>query len=110
MDWFRTSGVHVIRIVGTDYQRMDVLLIPVDTEQAIAHLALTMATDGQDPAIVATVDKASAPVSHPPEAQASSRDNEEDAPDHRAHDRTGGTPSSDVVDRRRVVVLPHGSS
>jgi hypothetical protein len=45
VDWFQTSGVHLVRIVGTDDQRIDLLLIPVNTEDATADLALTMATD-----------------------------------------------------------------
>ncbi len=41
VDWFRTSGVHLVLIVGTDAQLIDLLIIPVDTTPATAHLALT---------------------------------------------------------------------
>ncbi len=41
VDWFRTSGVHLVRILGTDDQPIDLLLITVDTTPATAHLALT---------------------------------------------------------------------
>lgn len=68
MDWFRTSGVHLVRIVGADYQRIDLLRIPVDTEEATADLALTMTTDGHDPDIAATIGYHSAPVGPPAEA------------------------------------------
>ncbi|MGH3966043.1 MAG: DUF5994 family protein [Pseudonocardiaceae bacterium] len=47
VDWFRTSGVHLVRIVHTNDQRIALLIIPVDSRQAIAHLALTT-TDAQD--------------------------------------------------------------
>lgn len=49
VDWFRTSGAHLVRILYTDDQRFDLLLIPLATEEATAQRALTMATDGQDP-------------------------------------------------------------
>lgn len=55
VDWFRTGNMRIIRIADTNNQRMDLLLVPVDTKQAIAHLALTMATNGQDPDITASV-------------------------------------------------------
>lgn len=55
VDWFRTSGVHLVRILYTDDHRIDLLLIPRDTEEATAQLALTMVTDGQDPDLAATV-------------------------------------------------------
>jgi hypothetical protein len=109
VDWFQTSGVHLVRIVGTDDQRIDLLLIPVDTVNATADLALTMATDGHDPDIAATVGYHSAPVGPPAEAKAFP-DNEDGAPDRHAHDRTWAA-SSDVVGRRRIARLPaHGPS
>ncbi|MGH3603552.1 MAG: RNA polymerase sigma factor [Pseudonocardiaceae bacterium] len=40
VDWFRTEGVHLVRILGTDDQPIDLLLIPVDSTSATAHLAL----------------------------------------------------------------------
>jgi hypothetical protein len=86
VDWFQTSGVHLVRIVGTDDQRIDLLLIPVDTEDATADLTLTMATDGRDPDIAATIGYHSAPVGPPAGAKASP-DNEDGAPDRHAHDR-----------------------
>jgi Family of unknown function (DUF5994) len=51
VDWFRISGGHVVRILGSNHQWIDLLLIPVDTPPASAELALTMATDGHDPQI-----------------------------------------------------------
>ena len=53
VDWFRISGGRLIRILGTDNQRIDLLLIPVETPPASAEPALTMATDGHDPEITA---------------------------------------------------------
>lgn len=55
VDWFRISGVHLVRIVGTDDQRIDLLLIPVDTEEVTAERALRMAAEGHDPHIAAPV-------------------------------------------------------
>jgi hypothetical protein len=78
VDWFQTSGVHLVRIVGTDDQRIDLLLIPLDTEEATADLALTMATDGHDPDITATVGDHTAPVGPPADAE-ESPDNDDDA-------------------------------
>jgi len=51
VDWFQISGGHLVRILSTDNQRIDLLLIPVDTVPANAERALTMATDGHDPEI-----------------------------------------------------------
>jgi uncharacterized protein DUF5994 len=61
VDWFRTGDMRIIRVVDTNDQRLDLLITLVDTDQAIAHRALTMATNGQDPDITATVDHHSAP-------------------------------------------------
>ena len=61
MDWLRTSEVRMIRIIDTNYQRIDLLVIPVDTTPTIAELALKMATDGHDPDITATGSDHSAP-------------------------------------------------
>jgi Family of unknown function (DUF5994) len=122
LDWFQTSGVHLARILGTDDQRINVLLIPVETTPAIAELALTMATDGHDPEITVADGPSAALVRPPEEAQASwaiglarsrinsTRDDEGNAADHSVRDRADGNPPSDAVGRRRVVVLPHGSS
>jgi RNA polymerase primary sigma factor len=41
VDWLRSSGVHLVRILGTDDQPIDLLLIPVDITPATADLALT---------------------------------------------------------------------
>jgi hypothetical protein len=51
VDWFHTGDVRMIQIIDTNYQQIDLLVIPVDTTPAIAELALTMATNGQDPDI-----------------------------------------------------------
>jgi hypothetical protein len=61
VDWFRNGDMRIIRVVDTNDQRLDLLITPVDTDQAIAHRALTMATNGQDPDITATVGHHSAP-------------------------------------------------
>ena len=58
VDWFRISGVHLVRILGTDDQRVDLLLVPSETTPAIADRALTMATDGRDPETTAPGDHA----------------------------------------------------
>jgi Family of unknown function (DUF5994) len=120
VDWFRVSGGRLVRILGADNQRIDLLLIPVDTDLAIAERALRMATDGHDPKITAPSDHHPAPVVPSEEAQASwaiglarsrtnsPRDDEGNPPDHPVHDRASGNPPSDVVGRRRIVVLPHG--
>ena len=65
VDWFRISGVHLVRIVGTDDQRIDLLLIPLDTEKVTAQRALTMATEGHDPHVAAPVGDHCGPVSGP---------------------------------------------
>ncbi|MDQ4033967.1 MAG: DUF5994 family protein [Actinomycetota bacterium] len=62
VDWSAAGDVGMIRLIDTDYQRIDLLVIPVDTTPAIAELALTMVTDGQDPYITATVGHHSASV------------------------------------------------
>jgi hypothetical protein len=51
VDWFQTSGVHLVRTLSTDDRRIDLLSIPVDTTPATAHRALTMATEGHDPEV-----------------------------------------------------------
>lgn len=71
VDWFRISGGHLVRILGTGNQRIDLLLIPVDTDPATAERALTMATDGHDPKITAPSDHHPALVLPSEEAQAS---------------------------------------
>src|SRR3712207_390860 len=76
--------VGMIRLIDTDNQRIDLLVIPVDTTPAIAELALTMATDGQAPDITATVGHHFAPVHRGAEAE-ESPDTDKGAPQHRAH-------------------------
>jgi hypothetical protein len=61
VDWFRTGDMRIIRVVDTNDQRFDLLIIPVDTDQVIAHRALTMAINGQDPDITGTVGHHSPP-------------------------------------------------
>ncbi len=102
VEWFPTGDVRMIRTVDINDQRIDLLNIPVDTQQAIAHLALTMATDGKDPDITATVSPHSAP--------GASLGNEGGVPDHRGQDRVPSTQPSDVIGRQPIVLLPHGSS
>jgi hypothetical protein len=109
VDWFPIGDVRTIRIIDTDYQRIDLLIIPVDTTPAIAELALTMVTDGQDRHITATVGHHAGPVRSPAEAEAA-LDNVDGASEHRAPEPASGDPPSDVVDRRRIVLLPRGSS
>jgi Family of unknown function (DUF5994) len=46
VDWSQIR--HMIRIIDTNYQRIDLLIISVETTSASAELALAMATDGQD--------------------------------------------------------------
>jgi Family of unknown function (DUF5994) len=55
VDWLRTGDVRMLRIININYQRIDLLVIPVDTRLAIAERALTMVTDGHDPDITALV-------------------------------------------------------
>jgi hypothetical protein len=62
VDWFQISGGHLVRILSTDNQRIDLLLIPVETVPANAERALTMATDGHDPEITPPSDHHPAPV------------------------------------------------
>jgi hypothetical protein len=109
VDWFPTGDVRMTRIIDTDYQRIDLLVIPVGTTPAIAELAVTMVIDGQDPDITATVGHHSGPVRPPAEAEAA-LDNDDGASEHRAPDPASGDLPSDVVGRRRIVLLPHGSS
>ena len=106
VDWFRSGDVRTIRILDINYQRIDLLVIPVDTTPAIADLALRMATDGHDPHI-ATGSHHSAPGCRPAKAQASPS-NEDDSPDRRDPDPASGNPPSAVVGRRGVVLLPSG--
>jgi Family of unknown function (DUF5994) len=120
VNWFRITGGRLVRILGTGNQRIDLLLIPVDTDPTTAERAMTMATDGHDPKITAPSDHHPALVVPAEEAQESwaigllhsqtnsPRDDEGNPPDHPVQDRASGNPPSDVVGRRRVVVLPHG--
>jgi hypothetical protein len=71
----------MIRIIDTDYQRIDLLVIPVDTTPAIAELAVTMVTEGQDPDITSTVGHHFGPVRPPAEAEAAP-DNDDGASEH----------------------------
>ena len=41
VDWLPNSGVHLVQILGTDDQSIDLLLIPADITPAIADRALT---------------------------------------------------------------------
>ena len=66
VDWFRISGGPLVRILGSDNQWSDLLLIPADTPPASAELALTMATDGHDPQIT-TPDGHHSALVHAPE-------------------------------------------
>ena len=68
VDWFRISGGRLVRILGTDNQRIDLLLIPVETAAASAERALTMAADGHDPEITASGGHHSALVRAPADA------------------------------------------
>ncbi|MDQ3765216.1 MAG: DUF5994 family protein [Actinomycetota bacterium] len=70
VDWFRTGDVRMIRIVDINGQRIDLLNIPVEATPVIAHRALTMATDGQDPDITATAGRQSMSACQPAEAEA----------------------------------------
>jgi hypothetical protein len=107
VDWFRGGDLRTIQIIDANYQRMDLFIIPVDTTPALADLALTMATDGQDPHIIATGTDRSASgclAEHVPPSPA----NEGSPPDHRVHDQVSGIRPSGVIGRRRIVLLPHG--
>ena len=106
VDWLRTGDVSMIRIIDTNYQRIDLLVIPVDTTPAIAELALTMATDGHDPHITATGSHDPASVFLAVKAQASPTD-DNGASGRRGPDRATDQASSDVVGRQRIVLLPH---
>jgi Family of unknown function (DUF5994) len=109
VDWLRTGDVRRIRISDINYQRIDLLLIPVDTTSVIAERALTMATDGHDPDITASGGHdpgsgcltATAPTSPADDKGAS---------DRWAPDEVSDIRPSDIVGRRRVVLLPHESS
>jgi hypothetical protein len=108
VDWSATGDVGLIRLTDTDYQRIDLLVIPVDTTPTIAELALTMATDGQDPDITATAGHRSASVHRGMEAE-ESPDADEGAPRHRAHDRAWDNhPATPGPPTHRL--LPHGSN
>ncbi|MDQ3899695.1 MAG: DUF5994 family protein [Actinomycetota bacterium] len=67
VDWFQLSGGRLVRILGTDNQRIDLLLIPGETVPANAERALIMATDGHDPEITS-------PDGHHPALVRTSRD------------------------------------
>jgi len=80
----------------------------IDTTSAAAHLTRITATDGHDTDITAAGSHDSGPGC-PPAAEAVPND-ANGVPDHGVHDRASGNPPSDVVGRRRVVLLPHGPS
>ena len=104
VDWSQAG--HMVRVIDTNYQQIDLLIIPVETTPASAELALTMATDGQDPDITAT--SSQDPVSGCLAAKAPPFPaNEKSTWNRRVPDRTSDNPPSDVVGRRRVVLLPH---
>jgi hypothetical protein len=104
VDWSPTG--HMIRIIDTNYQRIDLLVIPVNTTPASAELALTMATDGHDPHIsaISSPDPGSGCLTAKARAFPA---NEKGTSNRRVPDRTSDNPPSDVVGRRRVVLLPH---
>jgi hypothetical protein len=83
VDWFRISSVSLVRIVGTNDQRIDLLLIPVDTEEVTAERALTMAAESHDPHIAAPVGDHCAPAGSAAEAK-TSPDNDDGPPDRHA--------------------------
>jgi hypothetical protein len=93
VDWFRSGDVRMIRILDTNYQWMNLLIIPVETTPALADLALTMATDGQDPRITATGSDQSASGYLSVNARAFPA-NQDGGPDHRVHDQVSGIPPS----------------
>jgi hypothetical protein len=64
--WWPAGG-RLVRILGTDNQRIDLLLIPGETVPANAERALTMATDGHDPEITP-------PAGHHPTLMRTSKD------------------------------------
>lgn len=104
VDWSQTG--HMIRIIETNYQRIDLLIIPVETTPASAERALAMATGGHDADITA-------PGSQDPESGCraakapASPVNDKGTSNRRVPDPTSDNPPSDVVGRRRVVLLPH---
>lgn len=71
VNWLRTGDVRMIRIIDTNYQRIDIFVIPVDTTPTIAKLALKMVTDGHNPDITTAGNHPSAPGCHPAKAQTS---------------------------------------
>ncbi len=81
-------------------------MCPIDTTPPPAPLTRTTAADGQEPDITAADSHAPGPVC-PPGAEAVPNDANGVA-DHRGHDRASGNQPSDIVGRRRVVLLPHG--
>lgn len=93
----------MIQLIDTHYQRIDLLLIPVDTTSTVAGRALTMATDGQHPHIAATANPRAMPVwserSPGILGDRVSPLTDDNAPDHPAHDRASGNPPSDIVGR-----------
>jgi Family of unknown function (DUF5994) len=105
VEWFRSGDVRMIGVLDINYQRINLLVIPVDTTPAIADLALRMATDGHDPHIAATGSHHSVPGCRPVKAQASPG-NDDDSPDRRSPDWASDNPPSAVVARRDVVLPP----
>ena len=104
VDWSQTG--HMIRLIDTNYQQIDLLIIPVETTPASAELALAMASDGHDPDITATSNQD--PMSGCRAAKAPAFPvNDKGAWHRRVSDRASDNPPSDVVGRRRVVLLPH---
>ncbi|HET9257472.1 MAG TPA: DUF5994 family protein [Pseudonocardiaceae bacterium] len=103
VDWFRGGDVRMVRIIDTNYQRRDLLIIPADTTPALAELALTRATDGQDPHISASGSDHSASGCLPVNAPVSPA-NEEGSPNHRVRHQVSGIQPSDVVGCQRIVL------
>jgi hypothetical protein len=103
VDWSQTG--HMIRIIDTNYQWIDLLVIPVDTTPASAERTLAMATEGHDPDITAIRGPDPGYGCLAAKAPAFPA-NEKDTSNRGAPDRTSDHPPSDVG-RRRVVLLPH---
>lgn len=107
LDWVHNQDVHLVRIIDTDDQRIDLLLIPIDTSQALAQLALGMATAGHDPQIPTTGGQHPTPGCPAANAEAVVA-NDGGLPAHDAQDQAGDTPHRDVIlGRQRVILLPH---
>lgn len=108
VDWLRTGDVRRIRVSDINYQRIDLLLIPADTTPAVAERALRMAIHGHDPDIAASGGHGRVSGCLAAKAPVSPAD-EKGASDRWVPDEASGIRPSDVVGRRRIVLLPHQS-